>query len=419
MAEKFKAVKGTKDILPDDSTKWQTLEQTVHEFMNRWGYGEIRTPAFERTELFARSVGEESDIVSKQMYTFLDQSETSLTLKPELTAPVMRAFLEHNLDRGGALTKLYYIDALFRQERPQKGRLRQFHQFGAEAIGSPHPEQDVEIIALAYRLMEAVGIANPSLQLNSIGSKKCRQRFRGALVEFLSPYSGDLSEASRQRMETNPLRILDSKDEREQDILKGAPRILDCLDDADKEHYEAVKAGLDALGISYEQNDLLVRGLDYYGRTTFEITSDTLGAHDALCGGGRYDDLLEELGGKPTPAVGFAAGMERILLATPEESESYGSETVRAFVIAAGEKARTDAMQTAMNLRSNGIPADFDTLQRSVKAQMREANRQDATHIVFIGEEELASGTCQVKDLSTGEQQSVPFKELFKHLTAV
>mgnify|MGYP000400038982 FL=1 len=366
MAEKFKAVKGTKDILPDDSTKWQTLEQTVHEFMNRWGYGEIRTPAFERTELFARSVGKESDIVSKQMYTFLDQSETSLTLKPELTAPVMRAFLEHNLDRGGALTKLYYIDALFRQERPQKGRLRQFHQFGAEAIGSPHPEQDVEIIALAYRLMEAVGIANPSLQLNSIGSKKCRQQFRDALVGFLSPYSSDLSETSRQRMETNPLRILDSKDEREQDILKGAPRILDCLDDADKEHYEAVKTGLDALGISYEQNDLLVRGLDYYGRTTFEITSDTLGAHNALCGGGRYDDLLEELGGKPTPAVGFAAGMERILLATPEESESYGSETVRAVVIAAGEKASTDDMQTAMNLRSNGIPADFDTRQRSV-----------------------------------------------------
>ena len=419
MTEKFKAVKGTKDILPNDSVKWQTLEQTVHEFMNRWGYGEIRTPAFERTELFTRSVGEESDIVSKQMYTFLDQSKTSLTLKPELTAPVMRAYLEHNLDRGGALTKLYYIDALFRQERPQKGRLRQFHQFGAEAVGSPHPEQDVEIIALAFSLMEAMGVANPLLQLNSIGSRECRQRFRNALVEFLAPHSGDLSETSRQRLETNPLRILDTKDEGERAILKDAPRILDFLDDTDREHYEAVKVGLDTLGISYEQNDLLVRGLDYYSQTTFEITSDALGAQNALCGGGRYDDLLEELGGKPTPAVGFAAGMERILLAIPEESAADSVETLKVFVITAGEKAGTAVMKTTMNLRANGIPADFDTLNRSVKAQMREANRQDATHIVVIGEEELASGTCQVKDLATGKQQSVPFKELFKHLTSV
>lgn len=419
MAEKFNAVKGTKDILPDDSSRWQTLEQTTHEFMNRWGYGEIRTPAFERTELFTRSVGEESDIVSKQMYTFLDQSETSITLKPELTAPVMRAYLEHNLDRGGALTKLYYIDALFRQERPQKGRLRQFHQFGAEAVGSPYPEQDVEIIALAFSLMEAMGVANPLLQLNSIGSRECRQRFRNALVEFLAPHSGDLSETSRQRLEINPLRILDTKDEGERAILKDAPRILDFLDDTDREHYEAVKVGLDTLGISYEQNDLLVRGLDYYSQTTFEITSDALGAQNALCGGGRYDDLLEELGGKPTPAVGFAAGMERILLAIPEESAADSVETLKVFVITAGEKAGTAVMKTTMNLRANGIPADFDTLNRSVKAQMREANRQDATHIVVIGEEELASGTCQVKDLATGKQQSVPFKELFKHLTSV
>lgn len=419
MAEKFNAVKGTKDILPDDSSRWQTLEQTTHEFMNRWGYGEIRTPAFERTELFTRSVGEESDIVSKQMYTFLDQSETSITLKPELTAPVMRAYLEHNLDRGGALTKLYYIDALFRQERPQKGRLRQFHQFGAEAVGSPYPEQDVEIIALAYRLMEAVGVANPLLQLNSIGSRECRQRFRNALVEFLAPHSGDLSETSRQRLETNPLRILDTKDEGERAILKDAPRILDFLDDTDREHYEAVKVGLDTLGISYEQNDLLVRGLDYYSQTTFEITSDALGAQNALCGGGRYDDLLEELGGKPTPAVGFAAGMERILLAIPEESAADSVETLKVFVITAGEKAGTAVMKTTMNLRANGIPADFDTLNRSVKAQMREANRQGATHTVVIGEEELANGTCQVKNLSTSEQKSLPFKELFEHLTAV
>jgi len=417
MAEKYKAIKGTKDILPDDSTKWQKLEQTVHKLMNRWGYGEIRTPAFERTELFTRSVGEESDIVSKQMYTFLDQSHTSLTLKPELTAPVMRAYLEHNLDRGGALTKLYYIDALFRQERPQKGRLRQFHQFGAEAIGSPYPEQDVEIIALAFRLMEALGVSNPVLQLNNIGSKECRRRYREALVEFLSPEIDNLSETSRQRLETNPLRILDTKDEGEQAILRDAPRILDFLDDADREQYEAVQEGLETLGIPYEQNDLLVRGLDYYGRTTFEITSDALGAQNALCGGGRYDDLLEELGGKPTPAVGFAAGIERILLAIPKEIDSDDDKAVRVFVIAAGEKAGTTVMQTAMNLRTEGITTDFDTLQRSVKAQMREANRQGATHTVVIGEEELTAGTCQVKDFATGEQQIVPVNELLKYLT--
>lgn len=417
MTENLKAIRGTKDILPDDSTKWQKLEQTVHKLMNRWGYGEIRTPAFERTELFTRSVGEESDIVSKQMYTFLDQSHTSLTLKPELTAPVMRAYLEHNLDRGGALTKLYYIDALFRQERPQKGRLRQFHQFGAEAIGSPYPEQDVEIIALAFRLMEELGVFNPQLQLNNIGSKECRNRYRKALVEFLSPEIDNLSETSRQRLETNPLRILDTKDEGEQAILRDAPRILDFLDDADREQYECVQEGLDTLGIPYEQNDLLVRGLDYYGRTTFEITSDALGAQNALCGGGRYDDLLEELGGKPTPAVGFAAGIERILLAIPKEIDSDDDKAVRVFVIAAGEKAGTTVMQTAMNLRTEGITTDFDTLQRSVKAQMREANRQGATHTVVIGEEELTAGTCQVKDFATGEQQIVPVNELLKYLT--
>ncbi len=417
MEGKYKAIKGTKDILPVDSPLWQQLEQTVHDLMNRWGYGEIRTPAFERTELFARSVGEDSDIVSKQMYTFLDQSDTNLTLKPELTAPVMRAYLEHNMDRGGALTKLYYIDALFRQERPQKGRLRQFHQFGAEAIGSPHPEQDIEIIALAYRLMEELGVFNLQLQLNNIGSKECRNRYRKALVEFLSPEINNLSETSRQRLETNPLRILDTKDEGEQVILKDAPRILDFLDDTDQENYEAVQEGLDTLGIPYEQNDLLVRGLDYYGRTTFEITSDALGAQNALCGGGRYDDLLEELGGKSTPAVGFAAGIERILLAIPREIDADDDKAVRVFVLAAGEKAGTTVMQTAMNLRSEGIPADFDTLRRSLKAQMREANRLRCVYAVIIGEDEMEKGVTQVKDLSSGDQKTVKFDSLSSYLT--
>lgn len=416
--QQFKSIKGTRDLLPEESARVRSVETTIHDVMNRWGYGEIRTPAFEQTELFTRSVGEESDIVTKQMYTFSDQSGTSLTLKPELTAPVMRAYIEHDMARGGALTKLYYIDDLFRQERPQKGRLRQFRQFGAEAIGSPHPEQDAEIVALVYTILTEIGLDDITLHINSIGSDNSRNVFRHALVEFLTPHKSDLSETSQRRLQTNPLRILDSKSEEEQKLLKNAPSILDYLDDDDRAHYEDVKHFLERMNIPFAENKMMVRGLDYYTRTTFEITSPNVGAQDALCGGGRYDKLIEDLGGKQTPAVGFAAGIERIMLAMEQGDEDSDQKAPRVYVVAAGDAARNAVLKLTMDLRAEGISADFDSLRRSLKAQMREANRLSASHAVIIGEKELAAGTAQVKTLVSGEQDTWPLKEISSNLSS-
>ncbi|MDP6456834.1 MAG: histidine--tRNA ligase [Candidatus Marinimicrobia bacterium] len=410
--KQFKSIKGTKDLLPEEAARMRSAGATIHNVMNCWGYGEIRTPVFEQTELFARSVGEESDIVSKQMYTFSDQSGTSLTLKPELTAPVMRAYIEHDMGRGGASTKLYYLDTLFRQERPQKGRLRQFHQFGAEAIGSPHSEQDAEIVALVYTILTELGIEDMTLHINSIGSDDSRNAFRQALVEFLAPYKKDLSETSQRRLETNPLRILDSKSEDEQELLQGAPAILDYLDDEDLAHYEDVKHFLERMNIPYTENKMMVRGLDYYTRTTFEITSPHVGAQDALCGGGRYDNLIEDLGGKRTPAVGFAAGIERILLALGEKTQSTDESKNLLYVAATTHEAREQALTVAMILRAQGNTVHFDALRRSLKAQLRDANRLNASHCIIIGEDEMKSKSAQVKSLSSGEQESVPIDSL-------
>lgn len=419
MSGRFKAIKGAKDLLPSETGRWRAMESTIHDFMARWGYEEIRTPVFEQTELFARSVGEESDIVSKQMYTFLDHGKTSLTLKPELTAPVMRAYIQHNLARSGALTKLYYIDCLFRQERPQAGRLRQFHQYGVEAIGSPYPEQDAEVIAMAFRLLHELGVENMTLLLSSIGSTECRNRFREALADYLSPYRDDLAQPSQRNLEANPLRILDTKDPEERKILEDAPRLLDYLDSDDRDHYEAVKTYVKDLEVPFVEVHSLIRGLDYYSRTTFEITHPDLGAQNALCGGGRYDSLVEDLGGKSTPAVGFAAGIERILLVLSPQKTEKNEKKLRIYVGAASESARTSVMETAATLRGEGFIVDMDTLRRSLKAQMREANRRGATHAVILGEEELQSGTAQIKTLASGEQTAVSLQELSTHLRSV
>ncbi|MFQ6673668.1 MAG: histidine--tRNA ligase [Fidelibacterota bacterium] len=405
---RFRSIRGTKDLLPPDTKRWRSLEKVLHDVMARWGYGEIRTPVFEQTELFSRSVGADSDIVSKQMYTFTDQSKTSLTLKPELTAPVMRAYIQHNLARGGALTKLYYVDSLFRQERPQAGRLRQFHQFGAEAMGSPYPEQDAEIIALAHKILEALDLKDLTLQVSSIGSKGTRSRYRQVLVDFLAAHGDKLTETSRRRLETNPLRILDTKDPDEREILKNAPPLTEYLDDEDRHHYDAVTGHLADLGIPFVETHTLVRGLDYYTRTTFEITHPHLGAQNALCGGGRYDNLVQELGGPPTPAVGFATGIERVLLALGDGPEDGDKTSARIYAVAASERARSTIFKVATQLRDRGLAVDVDTLRRSVKAQMREANRLSCTHAVIMGEEELTGSTAQVKILATGVQETVP-----------
>ena len=418
MSKSFQAIKGTKDLLPVDTARWREFEAVIHETMNQWGFGEIRTPIFEKTELFSRSVGEESDIVSKQMYTFNDQSDTSLTLRPELTAPTMRSYIQHNMARVGALTKLYYMDTLFRQERPQAGRLRQFNQFGAEAIGSPHPEQDAEVIALVCTILNKLGVANLTVLVNTVGSSESRERYRSELVNFLTPLKNELSETSQNRLKSNPLRILDTKNKKEVALLSDAPNILNSLNSEDLVHFEKVQGFLNELGIAHECSNKLVRGLDYYTRTTFEITSPDVGAQNALCGGGRYDELIEQLGGRSTPAVGFAAGIERIMLALGEKQDK-ATEKVIIYIVTASDSAVDSLFRLVNELRQNGISTSFDTLRRSVKAQMREANRLASTHAVIVGDDEIADSSAKVKNFKTGEQISISMSDLVSHLKSL
>tara|TARA_Y100000758_G_scaffold39165_1_gene25688 strand:- start:460 stop:1725 length:1266 start_codon:yes stop_codon:yes gene_type:complete len=418
MTEEFiRSIKGTQDILPSQSHRWQVLEATIHNTMDTYGYSEIRTPAFERTELFSRGVGEETDIVSKEMYSWTDQGGENLTLKPELTAPVVRSFIQHNLGGQSPINKLYYIDALFRRERPQKGRYRQFHQFGIEAFGSEHPEIDAEVIALAMSVFNDIGLTGLTLKLNSIGSPECRSDYRNALRDFLKPHFNDLSETSQKRFENNPMRILDTKIPHEIEILKEAPNISDSLTAEDKAHFEEVCSLLDAMGIQYLIESNLVRGLDYYTRTTFEITSTELGAQDAICGGGRYDGLVETLGGKPTPGIGFAAGMERILLALGDDDLS--GKTTQVYIVGLGDGVRPTVAKLAEDLRQNNVRTNFDPLRRSMKAQMREANKCGATIAIIIGDKELVTGRGEVKDLSSGVQEKIDIKSLVDHINTL
>ena len=418
MTEEFiRSIKGTQDILPSQSHRWQLLEAAIHNTMDTYGYSEIRTPAFERTELFSRGVGEETDIVSKEMYSWTDQGGENLTLKPELTAPVVRSFIQHNLGGQSPINKLYYIDALFRRERPQKGRYRQFHQFGIEAFGSEHPEIDAEVIALAMSVFNDIGLTGLTLKLNSIGSPECRSDYRNALRDFLKPHFNDLSETSQKRFENNPMRILDTKIPHEIKILKEAPNISDSLTTEDKAHFEEVCSLLDAMGIQYLIESNLVRGLDYYTRTTFEITSTELGAQDAICGGGRYDGLVETLGGKPTPGIGFAAGMERILLALGDDDLS--GKTTQVYIVGLGDGVRPTVAKLAQDLRQNNVRTNFDPLRRSMKAQMREANKCGATIAIIIGDKELVAGRAEVKDLSSGVQEKIDIKSLVDHINTL
>lgn len=403
----LRSIKGTHDILPEESWRWQQLENHLHQFMARYGYREIRTPVFERTDLFARGVGQETDIVSKEMYTFSDMSETSVTLKPELTAPVIRSFLQHNLGKLSPLTKVYYIDAAFRQERPQAGRYRQFHQYGVEALGTEHPEIDAEIIAIAYYSMVEFGLDDLTIKLNSIGSGECRKNFRAALRNFLQPHLGELSETSRRRFETNPLRILDTKAPHEQEIIADAPTIIDYLTDEDLRHYQELKIIMDAMEIPFEEDSSLVRGLDYYTRTTFEIISPALGAQSSVCGGGRYDKLVETLGGKPVPGIGFGAGIERVLMARNAAGEIEPPAIVQVYLAVMDDESRSRGMTYLHHLRSAGIRADGDFLRRSLKAQLREANRLGAEYAIIIGSRELNQNIVQVKSLNDGVQESM------------
>jgi histidyl-tRNA synthetase len=411
-------IPGTFDVLPDAtdgiaaSHAWAHVEAVIRAVMGRFGFAEIRTPVLEPTALIARGVGGTTDIVQKEMFAFT-RGDTDYVLRPEVTAPVMRAYLEHRLDLQGGSQRLFYLGPCFRAERPQKGRYRQFHQFGAEVIGSAAPEADAECIALMTAVYAAFGVTNTRLRLNSLGSPEARDRFRAALREHLAPHADALSETSRQRLAANPLRILDTKDAREQRLLEGAPVLSDFLDDDDRAHYARVRALLDAAGIGYVQDDRLVRGLDYYGRTTWELESPDIGAKSALAGGGRYDGLAEVLGHpQAVPAVGFAAGMERLFLALDAAGyDAGGAEKPAAFVVAlqGGTEA---AFVLSQRLRGAGVRTGLSVAPGSFKKLMRDAERSGAPFAVLIGESEAASGVAQVKDLRTGTQQAVAFDAL-------
>ncbi|AMX03088.1 histidine--tRNA ligase [Microbulbifer thermotolerans] len=403
------------DLLPDQSPVWQYVESTLSELFARYGYSEIRTPYLEATELFSRAVGEVTDIVEKEMYTFDDKSGDSVTLRPEGTAGTVRAAIQNNLLNQPQ--RLWYFGPMFRYERPQKGRLRQFHQFGVEVFGIPGPDIDAEILIMTARLWRQLGIADSvSLQLNSLGNAASRAAYREALVDYLQARREQLDEDSQRRLERNPLRILDSKNPQTQELLAGAPCLLDFLDEESKAHFDGLKALLDAAGVSYEINPKLVRGLDYYGKTVFEWVTDSLGAQGTVCAGGRYDGLVEQMGGKPTPAVGFGLGVERLvlMLETLGVLPEFLNRQVDAYLVAVGE-VQSAALAAAERLRED-LP--WLRLQAhmgggSFKSQMKKADKSGADYALIIGEDEAASGQVTVKYLREEQpQQTVALEAL-------
>jgi len=414
-----KSIKGTHDILPNQTKDWQELEMQVHKTSNLYGYSEIRTPIIETASLFNRGVGEETDIVSKEMYSWEDKDKSIISLRPELTAPVVRSYIQHNLGGQSPLQRLYYIGPSFRRERPQKGRQRQFHQFGVEAIGSANPEQDAEVISLGWDILKSFGIKSLELKLSSIGSKSCREKFKSELVKYLNPFIPKLSEVSQRRLEKNPLRILDTKNKDEIEIVKSAPKIEQFYTKDDQNYFSSVQKFLNDLEIPFKIDPLLVRGLDYYTQTTFEICSENLGAQDALLGGGRYNGLVGSLGGKDAPAVGFAAGMERVIIAA-KNRKKISPKIPTIYAICTNDEAMGILQNSAKQLRNIGYKVICETLRRSMRSQMRDANKSNADYVMIIGDDEFNSRTIQLKDLKNGEQEKVDLEKIisyFKSLT--
>jgi histidyl-tRNA synthetase len=401
--------KGTKDVLPSESYKWQYVEGMAREVANLFNVKEIRTPVFEHTELFQRGVGDTTDVVTKEMYTFKDKGDRSITLKPEGTAGVARSFIENGLYNGVLPAKMYYIIPAFRYERPQAGRLREFHQFGVEIFGAKNAQTDAEAIAMADTLLKKLGL-KVKLYINSIGCPTCRKAYNTALKEFFAPHLDGLCYDCKTRYEKNPLRLLDCKEDTCKAINKDAPFILDHLCQDCSAHFEELKAYLALAGIEYEINPRIVRGLDYYTRTVFEFVSTSIGAQGTVCGGGRYDGLIEELGGNSVPAVGFAAGIERLLMVM-EQSGVEIPEPNKPTVYLAGMDAdcRKKAYEIACALRKNGVNAEIDYMDRSVKAQFKYADKIGARYVAVIGGNELLEGSMNVKDMLSGESEKVAF----------
>jgi histidyl-tRNA synthetase len=404
----IEAAKGTRDILPNEIARWQLVEARAREVFALFGFREIRTPIFESTDLFARGVGEGTDIVAKEMYTFLDRKGRSLTLRPENTAPVARAYIEHAMHRGSDIERLYYIGPMFRYERPQKGRMRQFAQIGVEALGSDHPAVDAETLHMLVIFLDRLEIRPVELQINSVGCAECRPVYRDVLLRELGPHRQRLCEDCRRRLETNPLRCLDCKVPADRALIDTVSPILDHLCAACSEHFAAVRGYLDRLGVSYQLAPRLVRGLDYYRRTTFEVTSPGLGAQSALLGGGRYDGLVQSLGGPPVPGFGFAVGEDRLVMCLAEGLEGT-EDDADVFVALVGQEAVAPALLAAARLRSAGRRVIFDPLpDRSLKAQLRRAHDLRARFVLILGADEVTRGALTVKRMGDGIQRTVP-----------
>ena len=424
MSKSLQAIRGMNDILPEQTPAWRYLENTLVNLLDGYGYKEIRLPIVEYTELFARGIGEGTDVVDKEMYTFLDRNEESLTLRPEGTAGCVRAVLEHGLAGGGQVQKLWYAGPMFRYEKPQKGRYRQFHQVGVEAFNLPGPDVDAELIVLTWRLWKKLGLSDAvTLQLNSLGSSEARAAYRDALVAYLQQRFDQLDEDSQRRLTTNPLRILDSKNEATQAALVGAPTLGDYLDEESRLHFEGVKARLDAAGIRYQINHKLVRGLDYYNRTVFEWVTDKLGAQGTVCAGGRYDGLVAQLGGKATPGVGFAMGVERLvlLLETLQLLPADLNRAADVYICAFGEAAELAALALVERLRDElpGLRLLLNTGGGSFKSQFKKADKSGARYALILGDDELAARVVGCKPLrDDSEQQSVAWDALAEHLAA-
>ncbi len=409
---------GMTDLLPGEIEQWQALESLIHETARRYHFQEIRTPVMEQTELIARGVGQLTDIVSKEMFTF-DRGEDHYVLRPEGTAPVARAYVQNHLAQRGGTQRLYYIGPFFRAERPQKGRQRQFHQFGAELIGSSSAIADVEIIAFMTAVYRQIGIKNTTLKLNSVGDPASRDAYRNALHDYFRPLSDKLSEISRNRLDTNPMRILDSKEDQDQPLKADAPKITDYLSEKSREHFDTVKELLDRLDIPYEMDPFLVRGLDYYTETAFELVSPDLGSQDALGGGGRYDLLIEEVGGQPTPAVGFACGIERLMIACEALGITLAHPTgPDIYFVTRGEEAARWALEKMPELRNCGLVCTMDYSGRSLKAQMKDANRQQARFAVIIGEQELQENLFTLRDMVKSEEYQVTSDDIADRVQA-
>jgi histidyl-tRNA synthetase len=416
--EPIRSVKGMRDLLPSDTSVWQRVETEAHRIFAAYHYGEVRTPILEETALFARSVGADTDIVMKEMYTFRDRDDESLTLRPEATASVVRAYIEHSLYNQSGIHKLYYIGPMFRRERPQKGRYRQFYQIGAEILGSQSALVDAEVLEMLVLFLERVGIREYQLLLNSVGCPKCRAEYLEVLRQALQDVKAKMCADCQRRAETNPLRVLDCKVEADQPIIEKLPKIIEHLDPDCRQHFDRVTSELQARRLSYQVAPRLVRGLDYYTRTTFEITSDALGAQNAVVGGGRYDGLSEMLGGPPTPGIGFSIGQDRLLLAVQAAAVLKSEAPLAAYVVWMGEAALPTAAGLARELRAQGLSVEIDYDPMKIKKAMGVANKLQARFAIIIGEGELSTGRYQLKDMGSGQQQEMEPGNIAAYLKA-